>query len=132
MSVGVCAVALLFALAGPLDAGIRTPVRLQELTMALALTFALALALLSVPEPVLAQAASVHYPAPQRRGGAASSRRTPCRDAAAPGVGCGFFFLSDRTCAGLVSCLSVRHETRETCRTRRYLSFYVELALCST
>jgi hypothetical protein len=92
VSVGVCAVALLFALAGPLDAGIRTPVRLQELTMALALTFALALALLSVPEPVLAQAASVHYPAPQRRGGAASSRRTPCRDAAAPGVGCGFFY----------------------------------------
>jgi hypothetical protein len=121
-------VALLFALAGPLDAGIRTPVRLQELTMALALTFALALALLSVPEPVLAQAASVHYPAPQRRGGAASSRRTPCRDAAAPGVGCGFFFFrgshvrQDRTC----------DKTIETCRTRRYLSFYVELTLCST
>ena len=51
MSVGVCAVALLFALAGPLDAGIRTPVRLQELTMALALTFALALALLLIASP---------------------------------------------------------------------------------
>jgi hypothetical protein len=128
VSVGVCAVALLFALAGPLDAGIRTPVRLQELTMALALTFALALALLSVPEPVLAQAASVHYPAPQRRGGAASSRRTPCRDAAAPGVGCGFFFFSRIARAPVPG-----RQTREApCRTRRYLSFYVELTLCST
>ena len=130
MSVGVCAVALLFALAGPLDAGIRTPVRLQELTMALALTFALALALLSVPEPVLAQAASVHYSAPQRRGGAASSRRTPCRDAAAPGVGCGFFFF--RGSQVRRSRRTDRQIRRAPCRTRRYLSFYVELTLCST
>jgi len=78
VSVGVCAVPLKATLAVRLEAGIRAPVHLQEPAVAVALTFALVLVLLSVPEPVLAQAASVHYHSPARRRRApASKHRIP-------------------------------------------------------